>query len=182
VSDVDDVENPTVTQTTTISLPQTVYGGELDVVNGTSGNKITYGFVEYDGSEDENWTRVDGGKRLSIRTGLEDSEIITSPATISTLVSNLYKTVSNIDTWNGVEGISLENKRAFVSDGSGDMSVEAFRTALASQPLQVKFPLATPTTFETQPTPIKSLNGQNNLSVDCGDVIEGEYFIELGGE
>jgi hypothetical protein len=52
-----------------------------------------------------------------------------------------------------------------------------FKTAVTGQTLV--YELATPTTFDTQPTLIKSLNGQNNLSVDCGEVIEGEYFIEL---
>jgi hypothetical protein len=67
-------------------------------------------------------------------------------------------------------------------DAIGTNDLTSFYNFLTTDNVTVLIPLATPTTFETQPTPIKSLNGQNNLSVDCGEVLEGEYFIELGGE
>jgi hypothetical protein len=160
-------------------FPTTIYGAEWDVVDG--GMNEGYGFVEYDGSADEDWTVVDNGKRLGVRTGLANAKIITDPTFVSTAVSNIYETVSNADTWSGnVEGISLENKRLFVSDGSGNMSVEAFRTALASQPLQVKFPIATPVPISLSPLSIRLNEGVNNLYADCGDVIEGEYFVDEG--
>jgi hypothetical protein len=119
VSDVDDVENPTVTQTTTISLPQTVYGGELDVVNGVL--KITDGYIaSYNGE--------------------------TLP---STWISSMDEYAEGTSPTTGAE---------------------------------VCYELANPIIINLTPTLIKSLNGQNNLSVDCGEVLEGEYFIELGGE
>ncbi len=119
VSDVDDVENPTVTQTTTITLPQTVYGGELDMVNGIL--KITDGYIaSYNGE---------------------------------TLPS----------TWISSEDVYAEGTTPTIG-------------------AEVCYELAEPIIINLTPTLIKSLNGQNNLSVDCGEVIEGEYFIELGGE
>ena len=119
VSDVDDVDNPTVTQTTTIPLGQTVYGAEVDVVNGIL--KITDGYIaSYNGE--------------------------TLP---STWISSMDEYAEGTTPTTGAE---------------------------------VCYELATPTTLTTQPTPIKSLEGTNNLSVDCGEVIEGEYFKALGGD
>jgi hypothetical protein len=105
--------------TTTISLPQTVYGGELDVVNGVL--KITDGYIaSYNGE--------------------------TLPSTW----------ISSMDVY--AEGTS------------------------PTTGAEVCYELAEPIIINLTPTLIKSLNGQNNLSVDCGDVIEGEYFKALGGE
>jgi len=116
VSDVDDVDNPTVTQTTNISLPQTVYGGELDVVNGVL--KITDGYIaSYNGE--------------------------TLP---SAWISSMDEYAEGTSPTTGAE---------------------------------VCYELEEPIIINLTPSLIKSLNGQNNLSVDCGDVIEGEYFIKL---
>ena len=105
--------------TTTISLPQTVYGGEVDVVNGVL--TITDGYIaSYNGE--------------------------TLPSTW----------ISSMDVY--AEGTS------------------------PTTGAEVCYELANPTTINLTPTLIKSLNGTNNLSVDSGDVIEGEYFKALGGE
>jgi hypothetical protein len=110
---------PYTNQTTTITLPQTVYGGELDVVNGVL--TITHEYIaSYNGE---------------------------------TLPS----------TWISSEDVYAEGTTPTIG-------------------AEVCYELANPIITNLTPTLIKSLNGQNNLSVDCGDVIEGEYFIALGGE
>lgn len=45
---------------------------------------------------------------------------------------------------------------------------------------EVVYKLATPTTINQQPLSIRLLEGTNNLYADCGEVIEGEYFIDEG--
>ena len=100
----------------TITLPQTVYGGELDVVNGEL--KVTHGYIaSYNGE--------------------------TLPSTW----------ISSMDVY--AEGTT------------------------PTTGAEVCYELATPTTVSITPSLIKSLNGTNNLSVDCGDVIELEYFKEV---
>ena len=42
---------------------------------------------------------------------------------------------------------------------------------------QVVYELATPTTIQIQPTAIRTLDGVNNIWADCGDVLDGEYFV-----
>lgn len=116
VSDVDDVDNPTVTQTTTIPLGQTVYGAEVDVVNGIL--KITDGYIaSYNGE--------------------------TLP---STWISSMDEYAEGTSPTTGAE---------------------------------VCYELANPISTNLTPSLIKSLNGLNNLSVDCGEVIELEYFKEV---
>ena len=102
--------------TTTISLGQTVYGGEVDVVNGIL--KITDGYIaSYNGE--------------------------TLP---STWISSMDEYVEGTTPTTGAE---------------------------------VCYELAEPIITNLTPNLIKSLNDINNLSVDCGEVIELEYFKEV---
>lgn len=45
---------------------------------------------------------------------------------------------------------------------------------------EVVYKLATPTTIDLSPLSIRMLEGTNNLYADCGEVIEGEYFVDEG--
>lgn len=45
---------------------------------------------------------------------------------------------------------------------------------------EVVFKLATPTTIDLSPLSIRMLEGTNNIFADCGEVIEGEYFVDEG--
>lgn len=161
--------------TATIALGQTVYGGEVDVVNGTSGNKITYGFVDLG---DLNYTRTtDVEEYVSFRATVSDK------AQNYNYICSQYKTVekSRAELENGDIGTyNTSNARNVIcirDDSKSSMTAEEFKSAMSG--VQLVYELARPTTLATQPTPIKSLNGQNNLSVDCGEVLEGEYFIAL---
>ena len=116
VSDVDDVDNPTVTQTTTIALGQTIYGAEVDVVNGVL--TITHEYIaSYNGE--------------------------TLPSTW----------ISSMDVY--AEGTT------------------------PTTGAEVCYERANPISTNLTPNLIKSLEGTNNLSVDCGEVIELEYFKEV---
>jgi hypothetical protein len=182
VSDVDDVDNPTVTQTTTISLPQTVYGGELDVVNGTSGNKLTYRYFEI--SNFDNWNYQEYANFKALYKSLNDLGYPPiKDASDRKAISDKFKYIA-VGTQQpfGTFSIYTNGNIYFWNNDNAYANKDEMIAALNNIKPAICYELATPTTFETQPTPIKSLNGQNNLSVDCGDVIEGEYFIALGGE
>ena len=178
VTDTDDVDNPTVTQTTTITLPQTVYGGELNVVNGTSGNKITHQLETISGGI----TRTDSSGYLFVVKDLDVPDI-TDYETVTPYIISNYLTPYSVNDLraNAVFGFTQYNKRLYIRLGADITTVADANAYLASNNLQIKYELATPTTLTTQPTPIKSLNGINNLSVDCGEILEGEYFKALGG-
>lgn len=44
---------------------------------------------------------------------------------------------------------------------------------------QVVYPLATPITYQLTPAQVTTLLGQNNIFADCGQILEGEYFVTL---
>lgn len=164
VSDTDDVDNPTVTQTTTISLGQTVYGGEVDVVNG--GGKSTYAYVELPST---GWGQESGVSNLFTNYAIK--AITGYPQLIC---SHSVRAYNYTDVFNNDGKIALSTSRVLWHESSF-ANVEELEQYLANNTVQIAYELATPTTFETQPTLIKSLNGINNLSVDSGDVVELHY-------
>lgn len=162
----------------TISLGQTVYGGEVDVVNGTSGNRLTHVIVDLG---NKTWVMETWGSGIDFYTGLPDAKKPTSDDEKADIISSQYENLSRNELYNTTDdGMALLRGGVFKIRDSRFSDAASFKAAMSG--VQLVYELETPTTFTTQPTPIKSLNGTNNLSVDCGDVIEGEYFIALGGE
>lgn len=168
--------------TTTISLPQTVYGAEVDVVNGTSGNKLTHHYFEI--SNFDNWYYQEFANFKALYKNL--SELGCPPikdASDREFISDKFESVfvgaqQPFGTFsiypNGIVYF-WDNDNVYANKNEMVAAMNNIKPAIC-------YELATPTTLTTQPTPIKSLDGQNNLSVDSGEVIEGEYFIALGGE
>lgn len=152
----------------TISLGQTVYGGEVDVVNGSSGNKITYDVVDMGSLT---WYYSSGQRRFSTPSLADVIKPSSGRSAEGLLCSCFECTIDGTDSFLFQSGTSIYVYASEYTDAS------TFTAAVTGQTL--RYELATPTTFTTQPTPVTSLEGINNLSVDCGDVIEGEYFKAL---
>lgn len=55
-------------------------------------------------------------------------------------------------------------------------TVEFLRQYCINNNVQIKYGTATPTTFYTQPTSIKSLDGENNVFASTGEILSGQYF------
>lgn len=181
-SDVDKIVVSSTIDTTTISLPQTVYGGKLDVVNGTSGNKVTHDIVDLG---DLTWSYVNNIFYATLPT--DSYNYITDTWSICSCYNYVGTAFSGTsDMQNKDDGSyalyynpNYPTSRVIYVKDARYTDVTTFTTAIAGQTFV--YELATPTTLATQPTPIKSLNGTNNLSVDCGEILEGEYFKALGG-
>lgn len=153
-----------------ITLPQTVYGGVLDVVSGKL--TIDKGYAEFDGSSDETiyWNNA-----LAI--------LITRDAfkTDASTQNNVY-TVNNMfadKSWAGrlsVDGtVGLHFGQPWIFLKYSQITDEATaRTFLTSHPLQVAYKLQTPTEIQLTPTEVKSLLGSNNIWSESGTV-EVEY-------
>ena len=60
------------------------------------------------------------------------------------------------------------------------MTGEDFKTLLQSEPREMEYYLLTPQTIDLSPLSIRMLQGTNNLYADCGEVIDGEYFVDEG--
>ena len=186
-TETDPTFEPYINQTTTISLPQTVYGGEVDVVNGVL--KLTHKIKVYSGDSNEGWY-VDGTQsgstyRMKASDVPSNIKLPSSNTDAMSAISNQFIATSADNIFLGNEGIGVPANGSYLTIydsvyNTNDVSL--WKTHLASNPMQVCYELAEPIIINLTPTLIKSLEGTNNLSVDCGEVIEGEYFKALGGE
>jgi hypothetical protein len=86
--------------------------------------------------------------------------------------------------WNVVDGslsvtdgyIASYNGETLPSTWISDRDVYASRTTPTTG-AEIVYKLATPTTIDLSPLSIRLNEGTNNLYADCGEVIEGEYFV-----
>ena len=74
--------------------------------------------------------------------------------------------------------------KAKIDSYLGISTVEEFNTWLANQsadntPVQLAYPLATPTTIDLSPLSIRMLQDTNNIYADCGEILSGKYWAEV---
>ena len=157
--------------TATIQLGSTIYGGTVDFDSGVM--TVTHGFEVLDGSVDEGWYLSSGNKRVNsniIRSAVK------SPASnteVANIISSQFVAVTANDAYNGVEGICVDSSGVLgVHNGGLDvvMTIDSWETYLASNPLQVCYELATPTTIQLTPQQIQLLQGTNTLYASTGDI------------
>ena len=75
--------------------------------------------------------------------------------------------------------IASYNGEALPSTWISDRDVYASGTTPTTG-AEVVYKLATPTIIDLSPLSIRMLQGVNNVYADCGEVIEGEYFVDEG--
>lgn len=177
----DDIQSPTQTETTSLDFPQTIYGAEWDVTDGSLDNQ--WGYLYFDGSENAPWVQNTNRKGfyLPLDEGYYPNASMQS-GTFLDGVCNEFETLHQ-DNTGDVTGVifGLGNKFVFftgISDESGTTAAE-FRQWLSTHPLQIKYPLATPTTIQLSPLSIRLLEGTNNLYADCGEVLSGKYWANV---
>lgn len=168
----------------TIQLGTTVYGGSLNLTTGVLTIKTK--MLTFDGSSDENWGGYDQTQLYGIDSNniaeLLDVKIDTPQSTnnMSGLISNLAKENTQynslakatiaISKWGNINYF-------YVGTGftGGTYDLTAFKALLASTPLQVEYPLATPTTIQLTPTQLEMLKGYNRVSIEDGTITLTAY-------
>ena len=183
----DDLQNPTVTHTTTIPFVDgqgesvTVYGGEIDVINGgEQPNKLKK--LTFTGASNESWTRsgTGGSNKSYFYTVIGGSNYaIDVVNAISNIAVRTSITSDNTNIGFAVAYSSAREQtelRIRPSNITSITTVSQFKTWLQTNNFEVLFELAAPTTFYTQPTSIKSLEGVNNVFASTGDVTKLEYI------
>lgn len=179
---------PYIGQTNTLTLPETVYGGEVDAVTG-EGQKV-WKSVALDGTE--NWNTWGVNKNNTNVTGFFTYDINDYSNDGSNIDKILCSTMSNEekDIWGGKNmGVGLASSGSSkyliycittntLPDTTDDKKAMAsFKTFLANlyaagTPVQVAYKLATPTPFTaTGAQPIPALAGANTILTDA-DVVE----------
>lgn len=172
VSDAD-TSNPTVY---TVTLPDTIYGGTLDVTTGL----LTVDRAEVDLGT-LNWTYVTASS-----TFYADDDLNEKRTTGITVKCDRYLAVPNIsdvyamqvDNSICVRSVADEYHRVYVKDRRFT-NAEDFTTAVAGA--QLVYELATPQTYQLTPTAVKSLLGYNNIYTNCGDITSLQYFSRERG-
>lgn len=155
--------------TTPVNLGRTVYGGTPDVVTGVL--TVDRAMVTLDGSSDEQY--VAGAYGMAFRTYLpNDFKPTTNNRELAGLVSNQMAEVTQASTWGtvGTCAVIANTNQLYFKLADDLTDVSALRTYLASNPLQIVYPLAEPQTIQLTPTQINTLLGENNVWADSGDV------------
>lgn len=175
---------PYIGQTNTLTLPETVYGGEVDAVTG-EGRK-TWKSVSLDGTE--NWNTWGVNKNSATVTGFYTYDINDYSSDMGDSDKILCSTMSNEEKniWGGKNmGVGLANSgnskyliycvtTNTLPDTTDDKkAIASFKTFLANlyaagTPVQVAYKLATQTPFTaTGAQPMPALAGANTVLTDA---------------
>ena len=160
-----------------ISLPQTVYGGVLDVKNGTL--TVTKKMMTFNGSE----TWMLSGKNAYVT--VNDMEKIfdyTNAISCDKLKTSSENSSSmpnySISGYRDSTGGYPNQNWIYIRLASDAETVDAIKAWLAENPITVVYPLATPLTLSLTPTEVRTILGYNNIYADSGNV-DVVYYRDL---
>lgn len=175
---------PYIGQSNTLTLPSTIYGGEVDAVSGEG--QETWKSVSLDGTE--NWNTWGVNKNNATVTGFYNYDINDYSNDMGDRDKILCSTMSNKEKniWGGKNmGVGLANSgnskyliycvtTNTLPDTTDDKkAIASFKTFLANlyaagTPVQVAYKLATPTPFTaTGAQPLPALAGVNTVLTDA---------------
>lgn len=160
-----------------VTLPTTVYGGTLDVVSG----KLVIDWIKkiFVGASGEGWRAYPGEATWvysygGLYTDYPDHNVLDT----SIKVANILKSVDNLTASTPAASFAFTNansyKNVYVKLPSDIADVDAWKTYLASNNLEMAYKVYAPTEIDLTPTEVKSLLGDNNVWSDSGTV-EVEY-------
>ena len=176
-------DGDSTTQTTTIPLGQTVYGGSLECVSGSGQvTKAFYDLANYSGTV----TRITSGG-VADRTYFRFDDLSPYPLSLSSggsIISDKYEQVTITASTTDV-GISIGLPSAlghttvfFRPENPNSYTEATIMTYIQNTlgGLQICYDVATPTSLSVSGANIPTLSGTNNIYADSGDVQSLEYF------
>lgn len=155
-----EIRNNETVYPVTWSEAGTVYGGTLDVINGTLTK--THEIVDLGSFATSSWT-ANGAN--SVWVSIPGKKI----ASQNNYCSALKMVASNV----GVDVMPDGSFKAYSSSSGIAIKLSGITTNNASSMLSgimFVYELATPVTYQLAPTEITTLIGENNIWADCGDV------------
>lgn len=165
-------------QVITLTLPETVYGGEVDAVTGEGINE--WKSITLDGTETWSYELTNIGGKVGFLLRAKDIQTPTTPDQKGQIVCNKYVTRSANDTYTTKTGISIEagNNKYFriYDEVHADKDVASWKAYLAAQyaagtPVQIAYKLKEPVPFTAAGAqPIPALSGTNTLLTDADSV------------
>lgn len=165
-------------QVITLTLPETVYGGEVDAVTGEGINE--WKSITLDGTETWSYELTNISGKVGFLLRAKDIQTPTTPDQKGQIVCNKYVTRSANDTYTTKTGISIEagNNKYFriYDEVHADKDVAFWKAYLAAQyaagtPVQIAYKLKEPVPFTAAGAqPIPALSGTNTLLTDADSV------------
>lgn len=166
---------PYIGSTNTLTLPETVYGGEVDAVTGDG--KETWKTLTLDGTEEWGIEQTNTPGKFGFTFQVPEIATPTSPNITGSIVCNQYPTVSANDTYSCKNGISVEAQEhkyfRIYNDTYAGGTKDEWKAYLAAQyaagtPVQVCYKLAEPVPFTaTGAQPMPALAGANTVLTDA---------------
>ena len=149
-----------------------VFGGSVDVVNGTM--TLTHALADLPSL---GWGKSTNTANIYFCVLYTSGANGTYNEAATNIMSNIYisKTRNSITNTQGTVGIAAEANALYIADGRfNDYTVTQFKEAVND--VQLLLPLATPITIPLQFPQVKALEGVNNIFADSGEVQELSYF------
>lgn len=153
----------------TLSFGQSIYEGTIDFTTGVlTANRI---LVTLTGDSSESYALSASNRRINysisdilLNSGVDD--------TVDGYLCNRFEQITPNQSYRTNMGFAVNttNSVIFFNDGSGEMTVEGWRTWLASNNIQLVVMLATPIEIQLTPTEISLLQGTNNLWSSTGNL------------
>lgn len=166
--------------------PIEVYGGEVDCVNGGNGNVSAKGYMEITKDTPIDYVRVasNGIATFYFHVSNIDSSNANSNCESNALASyestSFYNYPSPFSVAFSNHSSAETTKSVCISTDSNITTETDFKTWIEQiGTIQVLYRYATPSTFTSQPTSIKSLEGVNNVWGDCGSIKDLKYTRNL---
>lgn len=153
-----------------ISLGDTYYGGTLNVTTGELTKEK--GYLLADGSED--WQVSGSGDSQIFYLNINDMESGTNLDGLTNYIKNFSGSTAELCIRFGYGSTYIFIYSALTLAGVSDLA--SFKDYLSNEPLQIVYPLATPTTVQLTPTEVRTLLEDNNIFADTGDVNKLVYF------
>ena len=162
--------------THTIPLGQTVYGGDVEVVDGKLFKTEEWGYITFDGSDDENWGQSGNqGFYIHLDSLIKSSDYTSfimcdKLKTFDYSNSSVYKTSADGITGYYDQNGSYPSQNWIYAKAQGISTKNDFETWLSNNPISVCYKKETATPVSITPTQISCLLGQNNIFSDSGDI------------
>lgn len=155
---------------------QTLYGASVDVTAGDAKNK--WGYIEFDGSNDENWAKFESGSASAFAMIISVPNGETNTVNDSNIKCDKLASISTSATWGSFDlWVSLYVSSIVVGVQSVT-TVSDLRTWLSNNPLHIVYKYATPADIPLTSQNLTLLKGDNVITTDA-DNVDVEYKADI---
>ena len=153
--------------------PITVYGGTLNVTSGELTETLAKITIDGVNKKVKSWGVVNNGYGVYYVFDVSRDKIKMCDKFTETDANR-----SRMELYTYIGSGGTDNTCSFILP-STVTTVDEANVWFSENPTTILYELATPQTYQLTPTQVTTLLEQNNIFADCGQVLEGEYFVTL---